>query len=218
MRQQLQEYKNVDFRLSSLDAIGRLTRSDIIWACTCAETIGGTTPLITPSQLDPAFSKMKGYRAYYTTAVVLRNKELAIPNRQLKANCPVMLFLGRKMAQHDMEAVASAQKTPIASKQWNMVVSSAQNYVFDTILIDPRFPLNLALAPALRKMQALFPKKQLTTLIMPNMPNANVFRTFVRFSFHQLGTQDYKRFVPWSPPQPCFLVFSTQIMDNKENK
>lgn len=219
----LPEYKNIDLRGNALDAIGRLTRNDIIWACTCATTVDGGSPIIIPSQLDPAFSRMRGYSNYYTAGLVLRNSELPIPNHHIAKDCPVVMFLGRKGTKHDARSLKTAQLAPPAKRSWpaitNLIDSSVGFYSFDMILIDPRWPVEVILPIALRKMQEAYPIKQLVSVIFPGKTmNPKIFESFVRFKFHPLGGQDYKRFIIWAKPQPCLIMFSAKISDIKEKK
>lgn len=219
----LDEYRNLDLRAPALDAIGRLTRNDIIWACTCAMTVSGTEPLITPSQLDPAFSRMRGYTDYYTAGLVLRNDELPMPNHRLAKDCPVVMFLGRRGTPRDAETLKSSQLTPPARKSWQgierMIDDPAGFFLFDTILVDPRWPVELVLPMALRKMQEAYPVKQLISVVFPGRTmKPKVFESFVRFRFHPLGGQDYKRFIIWSKSQPCLIMFSAKITDTNEQK
>lgn len=219
----LEEYVNIDLRAPALDAIGRMTRNDIIWACTCAVTVNGNQPLITPSQLDPAFSRMRGYNDYYTAGLVLRNDELPMPNHRLAKDCPVVMFLGRRGTQRDAYTLKSSQLTPPARKLWGSIESMIDDpmgfIIFDTIIIDPRWPVEIVLPIALRKLQEAYPIKQLITVVFPGRTmKPKVFEAFIRFKFHPLGGQDYKCFINWAKSQPCLIMFAAKIMDSHEQQ
>lgn len=219
----LDEYRNIDLRAPALDAIGRLTRSDIIWACTIAMTASGSEPLITPSQLDPAFSRMRGYTEYYTAGLVLRNDELPVPNHRLAKDCPVVMFLGRRGTPRDAYNLKSSHLTVPAKKCWNSIEALIDGqmgfFIFDTILVDPRWPVEVVLPIALRKMQEAYPTKQLLAFMFPGRTmQPKVFEAFARFRCHPLAGSDMKRFIIWAKSQPCLIMFSAKLSDMNEQR
>lgn len=219
----LDEYRNIDMRPSGLDAIGRLTRGDIMWACTQSVTLSNTQPIITPSQLDPAFSRMRGYDDYYTDGLVLRNDELPMPNHRLSRDCPVVMFLGRRGTASNMKTLLSASLTPPAksalSSIRHLMESDNGFMVFDTVLIDPRWKVDMVLPIALRKMQEAYPYKQMISVVFPGRTiRPSAFEPFIRFGFHAYGGTDFKRFVIWAKSQPCLIMFSVRIHDHHEDR
>lgn len=219
----LNEYRNIDLRAPALDAIGRLTRNDIIWACTVAMTASGTEPLITPSQLDPAFSRMRGYTDYYTAGLVLRNDELPVPNHRLAKDCPVVMFLGRRGTKRDAYNLKTSHLTTPAKKSWTVIEQLIDDdmgfFMFDMILVDPRWPIDVVLPIALRKMQEAYPARQLLSFVFPGRTmQPKVFEAFVRFRCHPLAGSDMKRFIIWAKSQPCLIMFSAKISDTNEQR
>lgn len=213
----LDEYQNIDLRPAGLDSVGRLTRNDILWACQQAQTVCKTRPILTPSQLDPAFCSMRGYSDYYTSCLTLRNRELPDPKHELAPDLPVVMFLGRKGTDMDRRTMTHSRLVPAAKQSFKTVTSMLKSefLVFDTIIVDPRWVnVSLIVTIALRKLQAAHPERKMIIAVFPDkVMLASVANAFIRFGFHPYGGTDVKRFIPASKPGPCLVMFSTRIVD-----
>jgi len=215
--QVLDEYQNIDLRPASLDSVGRLTKDDILWACTQAQTVCKSSPILTPSQLDPAFCRMRGYSDYYTSCLTLRNRELPDPKHELAPDLPVVMLLGRKGTNMDRRTMMRSHLVPAAKQSFKTVTAMLQSdfLVFDTVIVDPRWAnVGMIVTVALRKLQAAHPERRMIVAVFPGrVMLASVANAFFRFGFHPYGGTDVKRFIPASKPGPCLVMFSTRIAD-----
>lgn len=218
----LDEYRNLDMRPVGLDSLGRLTRNDILWACTQAVTISRTEPILSPSQLDPAFCRMRGYSDYYTSCMVLRNAELPYPQKTIAPDCPVVMFLGHEGTAMDRRTMLHSQLIKAARQSIGPVENMMKPgfTVFDTIIIDQRWTnVGAVMTVALRKMQAAHPDHRMVVTVFPGKTMLrDVYNAFIRFGFHAFGGTDIKRFIPASKPGPCLIMFSIGISDMMEGR
>ena len=211
-------YRNMDTRPCELDAMGRLTNDDIMWACQQAITISDTKPLLYPNQLDPAFSKMRGYTDYYTSCMVLRNNEMNKPNHALAQSSPVVMFLGRHGSDHDLGIMKTAALTKPARKAHQFINKILDDgfTVYDMVLVDPQWNLEDVLETALAKLGVAHPQRGMINMVFPgNRMKPVVFNAFTAYNFHAYGVSDYKRFITGAMPGPCLIMFSVHIRQRR---